>query len=133
MKIPSVRKILKEDLPDAPDWINGVISPINSFMEYMYQAMNRNITDSDNIACSVKELTYITPSTYPVMDNVEFASGLKFKATGLTLLQILDKSDFSPPTSAVYVPWIDDDGVIVIYPIIGLAASKSYILRVRVS
>lgn len=133
MKIPSLKRILREDLKDAPDWVSGIIVPVNSFMEYIYQAMNNNITDSDNIACSIKELTYITPSTYPTMDTVEFLSGLKVKATGVQLLQIYEKSNYTPPTSAVYVPWVEDNGTIKIFPITGLSASKTYILRLRVS
>lgn len=133
MKIPSLKKILREDIPDAPDWVVSLTTPINTFMEYMYQAMNRNISDSDNIACSIRELVYVTPSTYPTMENIEFQSGLKVKASGLTLLQIYRRSDYTPPTGTVYVPWVENNGVIIIYPITGLAVSTTYILRVRVS
>lgn len=133
MRIPSLKKILREDLKDAPDWVNGILVPVNQFMEYIYQAMNKNISDSDNISCQIKELTYITPSTYPVMDNVEFLSTLKVKATGVTLLQVVDKDTYVPPTSAVYVPWVEMNGSITIYPITGLAASKIYTIRLRVS
>jgi len=133
MKIPSLKKILREDIPDAPDWITSVTSPINTFMEYMYQAMNKNISDADNIACTVREILYTTPSTYPTMDTIEFQSGLKVKATGVTLLQIYQRNNYTPPTSAVYIPWVEDNGVIIIYPITGLLASTTYVLRVRVS
>lgn len=133
MKIPSLKKILREDLKDAPEWVNGILVPVNQFMEYIYQAMNRNISDSDNISCQIKELTYITPSTYPTMDNVEFLSTLKVKATGVTLLQVVDKDTYLPPTSAVYVPWYENNGSIVILPITGLVASKIYTIRLRVS
>ena|SRR5690606_16750819 len=134
MRLPTLKKILREDLSGAPDWVQGIIAPLNAFMEYVYQALNRNVSDADNIACQVKELIYTTPSTYPTMDNVEFQSTLKFKATGLQLLQIYERSTYTPPTSAVYVPWVEDsNGAIIIYPVIGLAASKTYVLRVRLS
>ena len=133
MKLPPISKIAREDLSEAPSWINGIITPVNIFMESVYQALNRSITDKENIACHIKELTYVTPSTYPTMPNVEFTSDLKIKATGVQLLQIYEKSNYTPPSLAVYVPWVENDGKIVIYPITGLAASKVYILRLRVS
>lgn len=133
MKIPSLKRILKEDLKDAPNWVDGIIGPVNSFMEYIYQSLNKNINDADNIACTIKEFTYITPSTYPVMDDIEFLSGLKVKATSVILQQILVKSDYMPPVSAVYVPWFEKNGSIVIRPIVGLAASTSYIVRIKIS
>lgn len=133
MKIPTLKKILREDLPGAPDWVLNLITPINTFMEYVYQALNKNISNYDNILCQVKELVYVTPSTYPVMGNVEFLSTLKVKATGVKLLQVYDRATYTPPTSAVYVPWVEIDGKIIIYPVTGLQASKTYILRIEVS
>ena len=133
MKIPSLKRILREDLKDAPTWVEGIIGPVNSFMEYIYQAMNKNINDADNIACSIREFTYITPSTYPTMDDVEFQSGLKIKATSVILQQILVKETFLPPVSAVYVPWYENSGSIVIKPIVGLVASTSYLVRIKIS
>lgn len=133
MRLPTQKKILREDLKDAPGWITGVIDPINNFMEVVYQALNKNITYSENVAAFVKELTYTTPSTYPTMDDVEFVSVLKTKATGLQLLQIIDKATYAPPAGPVYVPWVEDNGTIVISPITGLAASKTYVVRLLVS
>jgi hypothetical protein len=134
MKIPSLKRILREDLKDAPTWIDGVINPVNSFMEYMYQAMNKNISYFDNVACSIREFTYVTPSTYPTMDDVEFQSLLKVKATDVRLMQIYDKETFLPPTAtAVYIPWTENNGSIIIKSIPGLTASKSYLIRIKIS
>jgi len=133
MKIPSLKRILREDLKEAPSWIEGVIAPINSFMEYIYQAMNKNISYADNIACTIREFTYITPSTYPTMDNVEFLTGLKVKATDARIMQILDKDTFMPVLNATSLPWYEDNGTIIISAIPGLTASKSYIVRIKIS
>jgi len=133
MKIPTLKKILREDIPDAPNWVTGLIGPVNTFMEYVYQALNKNISNYDNLLCQIKEITYVTPSTYPTMSNVEFLSALKVKATGLTLLQIYEKGTYTPPTSAVYIPWVENNGAIVIYPITGLVASKVYTVRLQLT
>ena len=133
MKIPSLKRILKEDLKEAEAWVDVIINPVNSFMEYTYQAMNKNISYADNIACSIREFTYITPSTYPTMDDVEFLSGIKVKATDVRLMQIYDKATYLPPTSAVFIPWIEVNGSIIIKAIPGLLASKSYLVRIKIS
>lgn len=133
MRFPSQKKILREDLADAPDWSGRLIDPINSFMENVYQLVNKNITFGDNIAAQIYELNYRTTAAYPVMDPVFFQSTLRTKATGLQVLQALDKTTYEPVAGPVYVPWLDVNGSIKIYSITGLAASKSYIIRLLVT
>ena len=132
-KLPTQKKILKEDLKGAPDWINPMIDTVNSFMENVYQALNQNVTFSENVSCFIKELIYKTPSTYPTMDNVEFTSELKSKATGLFVMQAYERSTYTPAEGPVYVPWVEVNGTIVVYPITGLEADKTYIIRLLVS
>lgn len=133
MKLPALRKVLREDLGDAPSWVNQILIPLNAFMEAVYQSLNKNITERENIACQIKELTYITPSTYPTMDNVQFMSDLKVKATSCIAVFAVDKATYVPAVGPVYAPWVENDGNIVISPITGLQASKTYIIRLRVS
>lgn len=132
-KLPTIKKILREDVKEAPAWITAIIEPFNSLAEFVYQSMNKNLNFSDNIACFIKELSYKTPSTYPTMDNVEFINELKFKASGLLVLQAVDKSNYVPAAGPVYAPWVENNGSIVISPITGLAANKTYLIRLLVS
>lgn len=134
MKLPSQKKILREDVKGAPNWIGVVIDTVNSFMETVYQAMNRNITFRENIACMIKELSYKTPSTYPSgLEPIEFMTTLKTKATGLWLMQIYDKATYLPPPGSVFVPWVENNGTIVISTITGLEADKTYVVRLLVT
>ena len=133
MKLPPQKKILREDLKEAPSWVNGIIEPVNSFMESVYQTLNRNVTLTENVASFVKEITYQTPASYPAdVENLEFINELKIRPIGVMLLQIYDKATYLPPTSAVYVPWIFDNGSIIIHPITGLEAGKIYLVRLVV-
>lgn len=133
MKLPAQRKILREDLKDAPDWVGGIIDPVNGFMESTYQALNRNITLQDNVASFVKEFPYKTPSAYPAgVSPVRFQSTLKTKAIGVVLLQVVEKNSYIPAPGPVYIPWVEDAGNIEIHTITGLEPSKSYIVRVVV-
>jgi len=134
MKLPVTKKILKEDLKGSPDWINPVVDAFNSFAETIYQALNKNITFSENVRCFIKELSYKTSAAYPTADDVEFMNELKVKATGIEVLQALEKSTYTPAPGPVYVPWVEDNGTIKIMgPITGLEASKTYIIRLMVS
>lgn len=128
-KLPSQKKILREDVKGAPDWIDGIIDPVNSFMETVYQTFNRNVTFNDNIASQVKELNVNTTSVYPVMEPIEFQSTLRTKAFGLLMLQAVERLTYTPAVSAVTVNWVENNGTIHISNITGLAASKSYTVR----
>lgn len=128
-KLPSQKKILREDVKGAPDWIDGIIDPVNSFMETVYQTFNRNVTFNDNIASQVKELNVNTTSVYPVMEPIEFQSTLRTKAFGLLMLQAVERLTYTPAVNAVTVNWVENNGTIHISNITGLAASKSYTVR----
>ena len=135
-KLPTIKKVLNEDIKGLPSEIKQGIQPIigtiNNFMEVVYQNFNKNVTFEQNVACFVKEIVYKTPSTYPTMENVEFESELKSKASGLMLVQALVRGTYVPVTTAVYVPWVENNGVIVIYPIVGLQADTTYTIRLLI-
>lgn len=133
MKLPQTKKILREDVKDAPAWISGIIEPVNSFMENVYQALNKNITFAENIQSFIKELTYKTTSSYPVEEDVEFTNELKVKATGVQVLQAFERSTYEPAAGPVYVPWVENNGTIIISPITGLEADKVYTIRLLIS
>lgn len=133
MRLPTQKKILREDLKGAPDWVRPMIDVLNSFMEAVYQALNKNITFSENIASFERELIYTTPSTYPTgVENVEFMTQLKTKARGLCVQQAYDRSTYVPAPGPVYAPWVDDNGTLIVYPITGLEASKTYVIRLLI-
>lgn len=131
MRLPSQKKILREDLKGAPSWINPLIDVINSFMETVYQTLNKNVDDK-NLAQQIKELTYTTPAAYPAMDNVEFLSTLKTKAVSCEIMQIYEKSTYLPVASS-NPAWVEDNGSIILGPILGLSANKTYIVRLRLT
>lgn len=133
MRLPTLKKILFEDLKGAPDWVRPMIDVLNSFMETVYQALNRNITFPENVACFIKEITYKTPAGYPTMDPVYFQNELRTRATGVQVLQVYDKASYTPPPGPIYVPWIETNQRIAIYPITGLEAEKTYIVRLLIS
>ena len=133
MRLPTLKRVLKEDVKGAPSWANPLLNTLNSFMETVYQGFNKNITFSENIGCSIRQITYNTPSTYPTgVEPIRLEARLKVKATGVLLMQIYDRTNYTPPDGPVYIPWTEDNGEIVLGTITGLDASKSYILRLLI-
>lgn len=132
MKLPSIKKILREDVKGAPAWINAIIDPINSFMDAVYQTLNKNVTFTENISSNVRQITVRTSSTYPVMDQIQFPTGLKTRAFGVIVTQAYEKTTYIPATGPVYVSWVDVNGNVVISGITGLQASKVYIITLLI-
>lgn len=63
-KLPTSKKVLREDVKEAPSWIEVILSTMNSFFEDVYFALNKQITFRENISCQIKELEIETSSTY---------------------------------------------------------------------
>lgn len=136
-RLPEIKRILREDLKEAPSWIEKLLTPLNSFFSVVYEALNKNITFKENIACNIKEMEFKTRADYtlasPVIDGwqgLEFKSGLSYRATGLLIMQIYEKTDnYIPITNGINIDWIDMDGQIIVNYISGLSNSKNYFVR----
>lgn len=128
MRLPSIKKILREDVRGAPEWISSIIEPVNSFMESVYQSLNHNVTFQENVAAFIKEIVLTTTSSYPTMDAIEFMSQLKTKAISLIICQAYVRATYVP-VSITGVAWVDKNGTIQITEILGLAASTTYVIR----
>tara|TARA_Y100001963_G_C6501302_1_gene317981 strand:- start:111 stop:539 length:429 start_codon:yes stop_codon:yes gene_type:complete len=138
--LPPVKRISREDLPEAPDWTEKLIYPINLFFESVYRALNGSLTVPDNIAGQIKEISFQVRSDYngtdtSKWDTLSFQSSLKTKAKGLLVFQLLrveDSSSFTPIASGVFVDWEDENRTIKINYMTGLTASKKYSLRLKI-
>jgi|TARA_R100000781_G_scaffold6971_1_gene6874 hypothetical protein len=138
--LPPIKRISKEDLPDAPDWIEKVIYPVNLFFDSVYRAMNGRLTTPENIVGQVKDISFQVPSTYDGTDTdkwtvLQFQSTLGMLTKGLHLMQITEVTatgNFAPIGKGIYIDWEDENRTIKINYITGLTASKKYILRVKI-
>lgn len=135
MKLPSFNRILREDLKEAPTWVDKIIYPVNSFFENIYHALNKGLTFEENIASQIKELSFTTSSGYngtvAQWRVINFTSLLKKRAKGLIILQLSQvEAVYTPIEDDVSMDWQDVNGDIQIGLIRGLTASKSYQLRV---
>ena len=138
--LPPIKRISKEDLVDAPDWVDKIIYPVNLFFDSVYRALNGRLTLPENIVGQIKEISFQVKATYNGTDTTEwdvlnFNSSLGSLAKGLHIMQIkevTDNGNFSPIGKNVSIDWEDENRNIKIHYITGLTATKKYILRVKI-
>jgi hypothetical protein len=138
--LPPVKRISKEDLPEAPPWTEKLIYPINLFFDSVYRALNGKLTVPENILAEIREINFQVRSDYDGSDTdkwdvLSFQSRLGNRARGLQvfqLLRVVDSSAFTPIASGVFVDWEDENRNIKINYITGLTAGGKYLLRVKI-
>jgi hypothetical protein len=131
VKLPQVDQIRKEDMPDAPDWINVIISAMDRFNNFVYRALDRNINE-DNIDEQIKTFDI---SQNEITTGYGFKSELKRVSPRMVILgKIVEKNIgyHNPITSAVHIDWVYEDGLIKIKNITGIDSSKEYTVTVLV-
>ena len=138
--LPPVKRISKEDLPEAPKWTEKLIYPINLFFDSVYRALNGKLTVPENILAEIREINFQVRSDYDGSDTdkwdvLSFQSRLGQRARGLQvfqLLRVVDSSAFTPIASGVFIDWEDENRNIKINYITGLTAGGKYLLRVKI-
>lgn len=64
MTLPVFRRFSLEDIPDAPEWIEQVIVPLNLFCETTVSTLNKNLTVGQNVQGTIYTTSFFTPSDY---------------------------------------------------------------------
>lgn len=138
-KLPSIKVLSREDLKEAPEWIVKLITPLNSFMQSVYYALDKDITFSENIAAAVKEVKFVTRSDYttaPVKtdgwDTLQIYNPLDTKPIGVYLIKIVDLTAYKIITEPVMVHWDYLDGYIKLTYITGLKDSNNYQINLMI-
>lgn len=133
--LPTVKRITREEIKDAPDWIQRLLVPINTFFDAIYNALAHNLTFSENFLSQEKVLMFRTKSTYYAgdFDQISFPKSIGKKVSGVFLMQIKkEASYYTPILNGVFVDWTEINGNVVIGYVTGLEALTSYTLRVLV-
>lgn len=115
---------------DVPNWTLGLIDPLNSFMETVYQTLNKNVTFSENLASFFVELTVKTDGSGE-FDRLQFLNQIKVRPVGVLICQVYEKVTFVP-LAASAISWNTDGTNLNVYAITGLGASKTYVVRLLI-
>ncbi|MFW7382365.1 MAG: hypothetical protein ACOH5I_26445 [Oligoflexus sp.] len=120
-KLPSVKRILPESFADLKlEWLPRLLSPINSYMEDNYRALNRGLTFTDNFAAQINSVTYTGAS-------VKFAWNQASKPIGCTIQNVRRINGNTNITAAYALQWAwTGDSVTLTVPGLPATASDKY-------
>lgn len=63
MRIPIQQQLSRQDFPDAPNWISGLLYPLNLFMNIVVNALRSQLTLQDNFSFVMNELTFVAKAS----------------------------------------------------------------------
>ena len=128
-RLPTTQRIRREDIPDAPGWVDRLIYSINLFFEAVYSALNKQLTLQDNLAVQIRKISFVTSATYSSgdFDTIAFTRTLATKAFVLLIGQITEVADnYTPITEGVSPSWRDINNEIQITHMSGLKDDTRY-------
>lgn len=129
-KVPTIRTIFRENIPESPAWVIKILQPLNLLIESIVNAFSNQLTFSENIAAQIRFIEFTTLSTYTSADDfttISFTNTLGGRALGVLIMNAaVDDDDFIPITKAVSLSWREVEGIIRIEHIAGLEDDTSY-------
>lgn len=63
MRIPIQQQLNRQDFPEAPSWISGLLYPLNLFMTLVVNALRNQLTLQDNFSFVINELTFVAQAS----------------------------------------------------------------------
>jgi hypothetical protein len=105
-KLPTQKRIMKEEIKEAPSWVERLISPINRFMETVYNTLNKNVDFRNNIRCDIVEYQFKTTPTGTFDLPIILKHNLKSRPEGVLLLEIRQvDGNYSPVNGSLSLQW----------------------------
>ncbi len=129
--LPTTKKIYRSDLGNnVPVWVDNLLSPLNSFIEQVYTAFDKNITIPNNVSSQLETIEFTTKSGYSSTQDFDEISIKRRIPRYATFAIVGNVVDYSNPqkrfTTPVFLSWSDDNGIIKIRYVSGLTNSTKY-------
>ena len=122
MKLPSIKKLLLEEIDLKTVWLPNLLAPINVFFESVYNALNKGITVTDNMDGEIKTISL--DGTFPY--NLKWERKNPPKAAWIVF------SD-TAPSGGMSLHWeFTSTGMFSIKSIQGLSPSSASKVTIRV-
>lgn len=131
MKLPGYRRLVKNDFkPEDQELVDKLSYPINTNIENLYDALNSQLTFSNNFIATVRDVIFTVDSTGKPTNTTSFS--LSFTGT-VSMVVVGNATNLSNgniyPTGAPFVSWTQNQTSVVINNVTGLQANQSYKLR----
>lgn len=132
--LPPFRKIGLEDIKGAPPWMQSAVDIINSFFEFVYGSMNRNLSVTGNLRMEFKSFVLLAGASAD-LNKFRFATTIKAKPSGVIPISCQQVAGtYVIITNAVTIPsWRWESGEIIIESITGLTNGANYQMAVLVT
>lgn len=132
MTLPVFRRFTLQDIPNAPNWMTNVLTPLNLFCETTVSSLNKNLTIGTNVQGQKFSTSFVTPTDYMAggFPTVQFAYTGGGQPNCL-LLGSIAKADGTQLLSAVSInDWFLNINTspfqVTVNYIAGLSASTKY-------
>lgn len=132
-KIGGFRRLFRQDFKEEyGDLIDGLSPAINTGIETLYNVFNKNVDLSNNIQCTVKDVTVEVDSSGTPKVTTSFALDvLNTPVKGTTVILANNLTNTSTyPTSQPFVSFSQNANNLIINNVSGLQANQKYTLRV---
>lgn len=139
MRITNFFNVTRENLPGSEDWVEGLLSPLNSTLFSTYTALNQNLSIGDNLIGQTSRIQVVTASTYTsgvfTALLVPWQFPEKARPNHLIVSNVTQGSNQPPILNTVQVPsWtynFDSRSISIPY-VTGLANSSTYTLTLLI-
>lgn len=133
MKLQSFRRLLKTDFEQQyQGLIDKLASVLNIDIESVYNVLNKNVSISDNILCTVKDVTVTVDATGTPTQQTQFSLDSQVtKVLGTQVIYAINNTNStSYPTGGIFISFTPTTTGVLINNITGLVANNSYTLRI---
>lgn len=130
--LPPIRRLTREDFPEAPAWIDRLLFPINSFFDSVYVALNQTLTFKENISSQTEKFDLRAGAA---ANNNTYTFPLRMKRRPEFMEWTVAKKgvNYSPIGAAVFIEWQYDGTNVKIWSVTGLTSSVEYSFTVRLT
>lgn len=131
MKLQGFRRIYKTDYPqDQQSLVDKLSVTINNGFESLYNAMSNSISLSDNISCTVQDITVTVDNTGKPTTSSSFQITTTGTIQGISVIRAINNTSSTVfPTAAPFLTYSQNSQLISISNIAGLPANNSFTLR----
>jgi hypothetical protein len=133
MKLSSFKRIITQDFPkESQKLMEQLGSTLNDSFNQVFSALNKRITFSENIACTVKDVLVIVDSNGNPTQIASFALDVpNLPVLGVTVIKVENLTNSTIyPTSAPFISFQIVNNTVRINNITGLLPNNTYRLKV---
>ncbi len=82
---PPIKRITREDLKDAPQWVDRLLYPLNLFMDSVYGSLSHLLSFQDNFLCQIYSFS-LTAGAAATNNTLKFLLNMKRRPSHMLIL-----------------------------------------------